>query len=127
VIGCTIGSPTPSGDRVLLNGHPDRRLPNTLNVSVTGVTGEDLLAAAPGVAASTGSACHSGDRQPSPVLTAMGHPDERSLTALRLSLGRWSTTDDIDRAGGLLIAAALRLGSRGPAAARVGSDDDALR
>jgi cysteine desulfurase len=101
-------------DRVLLNGHPDRRLPNTLNVSIPGLSGDDLLAATPGVAASTGSACHSGDRRPSPVLTAMGHPDARSLAAVRLSLGRWTTAGDIERAGDLLTASARHPGRGRP-------------
>lgn len=86
------------GDRVLLNGPVAARLPNTLNVSVRGVTGHGLLAAMPGIAASTGSACHSGDHQPSPVLTAMGFAPDRSLSALRLSLGRRTTRDEVDDA-----------------------------
>jgi len=94
------------GDRVVLNGHPEKRLPQTLNISIIGVPGDDLLAAVPEVAASTGSACHSGGQAPSPVLAAMGLPDTRSLAALRLSLGRWSTTDDVDRAADLLATAA---------------------
>jgi len=97
------------GDRVVFNGHPDRRLPHTLNLSVTGVSGDDLLAAVPGVAASTGSACHAGSRAPSPVLAAMGLPAERSLAALRLSLGRWTTAADVDRAADLLTTAARGL------------------
>ena len=101
--------------RVHRNGHPTACLPNTLNVSIDGVPGHDLLAAVPEVAASTGSACHSGTHQPSPVLTAMGHPAPRALTALRLSLGRWTTTDEIDRAASLLTAAASTLTHR-PAA-----------
>jgi cysteine desulfurase len=87
---------------VRLNGHPDRRLPNTLNISITGVTGNDLLAAVPQLAASTGSACHSGTSEPSPVLTAMGHDHDRAFGAVRLSLGRWTTTTDVDEAADLL-------------------------
>ena len=60
------------GTRVVLNGHPDRRLPNTLNASFVGRVGADILAAMPEVAASTGSACHSGQIRLSPVLAAMG-------------------------------------------------------
>jgi cysteine desulfurase len=60
--------------RVHLNGHPVHRLPGTLNISITGTRADRLLAAAPGIAAATGSACHTGDPQPSPVLTAMGLP-----------------------------------------------------
>ncbi|WP_433408050.1 cysteine desulfurase family protein [Saccharomonospora azurea] len=93
------------GERVRLNGPPTSRLPNTLNVSVDGVRAHELLAAIPEVATSTGSACHSGRDMPSPVLTAMGLPAERSLAALRLSLGRWSTEEDVDRAAELITAA----------------------
>ena len=96
------------GDRVVLNGPATARLPNTLNVSIEGTTGYDLLAATPGIAASTGSACHSGDHEPSPVLTAMGLEPGRSLSALRLSLGRWTTRDDIDRAADQIATAAKR-------------------
>ncbi|MDQ7911170.1 cysteine desulfurase family protein [Phytohabitans sp. ZYX-F-186] len=94
---------------VHLNGHPDQRLPNTLNVSVSGVSGADLLAAVPQVAASTGSACHSGTTAPSPVLTAMRLDRDRALGAVRMSLGRWTTRSDVDRAADLLATAARRL------------------
>ncbi|WP_372662167.1 cysteine desulfurase family protein [Amycolatopsis kentuckyensis] len=86
--------------RVRLNG-PEagvQRLPNTLNVSIDGARGHDVLAAAPEIAASTGSACHSGVHTPSPVLTAMGFDADRALAAIRLSLGRWSTAADVDTA-----------------------------
>jgi len=95
--------------RVELNGPPDRRLPGTLNVSITGLRGHDLLAATPGVAASTGSACHSGQHRPSPVLIAMGLDENRALAAIRLSAGRWTTETEIDDAAGQLAAAAIRL------------------
>jgi cysteine desulfurase len=91
--------------RILLNGPVEARLPNTLNVSVSGTTGHNLLAAVPQIAASTGSACHSGDYQPSPVLTAMGLDADRGTSALRLSLGRWSTQDEVGRAAELIVAA----------------------
>jgi cysteine desulfurase len=88
-----------------LNGHPSERLPNTLNVSFPGVDGERLLAAAPTVAASTGSACHAGRSEPSGVLIAMGLSRERALGALRLSLGRSSTEGEIDEAATALVSA----------------------
>jgi cysteine desulfurase len=90
-------------NRVELNGPVDARLPNTLNISVRGTIGHDVLAATPGIAASTGSACHSGIHEPSPVLTAMGLSTDRSLAALRLSLGRWSTIGDIDTAADMIV------------------------
>jgi cysteine desulfurase len=93
--------------RVRLNGPaaPGRRLPNTLNISIEGTRGHEVLATTPAIAASTGSACHSGVHTPSPVLTAMGVPPERALGALRLTLGRWSTQDDIDIAVPALVDA----------------------
>jgi cysteine desulfurase len=94
--------------QVRVNGHPDRRLPNTLNLSITGVPGDALLAAVPDLAASTGSACHAGTTDPSPVLSAMGIDRDRALSAVRLSLGRWTTGPDTDRAAELLITAVQR-------------------
>jgi cysteine desulfurase len=95
--------------RVELNGPPGRRLPTTLNISITGLRGHDLLAVTPGVAASTGSACHSGEYAPSPVLTAMGLDEARALAAVRLSVGRWTTEAGIDAAASQLASAAIRL------------------
>ena len=89
-------------DRVHLNGHLTERLPNTLNVSVDGVIGEEVLADTPEIASSTGSACHEGNTDPSPVLMAMGMSKERALGALRLTLGRWSTEEQIEEAARLL-------------------------
>jgi cysteine desulfurase len=93
--------------RVQLNGHRDQRLPNTLNVSITGVTGDDLLAAIPGIAAATGAACHSATPEPSPVLLAMGHDPARARSALRLTIGRWTTREDIEHAAREIAAGAL--------------------
>jgi cysteine desulfurase len=83
------------GERVVLNGHPDERLPNTLNVSVVGQVGSDILAALDGVAASTGAACHAGSVDLSPVLRAMGVPPEEGMGALRFSLGRGTTEAEV--------------------------------
>lgn len=84
------------GDRVILNGHPEHRLPNTLNVSFTGRVGADILAQLDGVAASTGSACHAGNIDLSPVLKAMQVPPEVGMGAIRFSLGRGTSQDEID-------------------------------
>jgi cysteine desulfurase len=84
------------GDRILLNGHPEERLPNTLNVSFVGRIGSEVLGALDGVAASTGSACHSGRIELSPVLEAMGVKREVGAGAVRFSLGRPTTQDDVD-------------------------------
>ena len=84
--------------RVHLNGHRTERLPNTLNVRIDGAPALALLAGVASVAASAGSACHSGEDRPSPVLTAMGIPEREALTALRLSVGRWTTTAEVEQA-----------------------------
>ncbi len=94
------------GERLVLNGHPGRRLPNTLNISFLGHVGSELLAKVPGVAASTGSACHEGTVTRSPVLCAMEVPLEVNHGAVRLTVGRFTTEDEIDQAAELLIAAA---------------------
>ena len=91
--------------RVHLNGHRTERLPNTLNISIDGIIGEELLASIPEIASSTGSACHAGTTDPSPVLTAMGLTREHALAALRLTLGRWSTQEEIERAAQAIIHA----------------------
>ena len=92
------------GDSVLLNGHEERRLPNTLNVSFVGCVGAELLQRTPALAASTGSACHEGKISQSPVLCAMGVPPELGRGALRLTVGRFTTEDEIDQAAEALIA-----------------------
>jgi cysteine desulfurase len=84
------------GNRIVLNGHPTHRLPNTLNVSFVGGIGAEILARLEGVAASTGSACHSGRIELSPVLEAMGVAPEVGMGAIRFSLGRSTTRDEID-------------------------------
>jgi cysteine desulfurase len=88
-----------------LNGHPTERLPNTLNVCVSGMSGDELLARTPEIAASTGSACHAGVTTPSEVLLAMGVPPDVALGAVRLSLGRYTTDEDVDTAAERLVAA----------------------
>ncbi len=94
--------------RVRINGHPVRQLPNTLNLSIAGTRGRELLAGCPAVAASAGSACHAGMTEPSPVLRAMNLTDDAALAAIRLSLGRWTTEADVDRAAAALVTAASR-------------------
>lgn len=94
--------------RVRLNGHPEKRLPNTLNVSIDDARALSLLDSFADLAASAGSACHAGSDQPSTVLTAMGLGRSRALGALRLSLGRWSTADDVRSAARDIAAAVTR-------------------
>ena len=82
-----------------LNGHPQIRLPNNVNFSFDFIEGESILMYldAEGICASTGSACSSASSEPSHVLTAMGIPVERARGSLRLTMGRWTTQDDVDK------------------------------
>jgi cysteine desulfurase len=84
-------------------GDPNHALPNTLSISIPGRRGLDVLNACPNLAASTGSACHTGAVNPSAVLVAMGVPTEVAAGAIRLSLGRHTTTEQI-------VTAAIALG-----------------
>ncbi len=84
------------GDQIALNGHPTQRLPNTLNVGFRGQSGQQILAALPNLAASTGSACHAGSAHISPVLAVMGVPRDVALGTIRLSLGRETTRSEIN-------------------------------
>jgi len=88
-----------------LNGHPELRLPNTLNVRIPGASGDAVLAGAPTVAASTGSACHAGNTSASAVILAMGVDPDEALGSIRMTLGRSTTEADISRAAEALIRA----------------------
>jgi len=112
------------GSNVVQNGHPEERLPNTLNTSFVGLIGAELLAATPEIAASTGSACHDGSVSISPVLAAMKVDPRIAAGAVRLSMGRHTTEDEVDRAAHLLVESARRLlamkGSAAPGASGSG-------
>ncbi len=84
------------GNRLHLNGHPTERVPNTLNISIEGFFGQELLGKIPEVAASTGSACHARSQEMSHVLRAMGVPEKIGCGAVRFSVGQWTTAGDID-------------------------------
>ncbi|PIU57536.1 MAG: cysteine desulfurase NifS, partial [Chloroflexi bacterium CG07_land_8_20_14_0_80_51_10] len=86
-------------DRVQLNGHPTKRLPNNVNVSIQFVEGESMLLNLDleGIAVSTGSACSSSSLEPSHVLLAMGLSHEQAHGSLRFSLGKWTTEEEIER------------------------------
>jgi cysteine desulfurase len=94
------------GDQLTLNGHPEMRLPNTLNVNFLGEYGGDLLERTPEVAASRGSACHAGSITLSPVLKAMGVPPREGRGAVRFSVGRYTTEEEIDRVAEALVRTA---------------------
>jgi cysteine desulfurase len=99
---------------VELNGHPVERLPNTLNVSFSGIIGAELLEQIPEIAASTGAACHGGVSKLSGVLMAMGLSRERNLGAVRFSIGQWTTRDEVGRAAELVAAGVRKLRREDP-------------
>ncbi|MDI6688665.1 MAG: cysteine desulfurase family protein [Desulfobacterales bacterium] len=88
-----------------LNGHPDNRLPNTLNISFTGFKGEKILKRIPNLCASTGAACKDRSATISHVLAAMGVSRESAIGAIRLTLGRPTTQDEVDQAAEWIIKA----------------------
>ncbi len=96
---------------VVLNGHPTDRLPNNLNFSLPGLDAETLLLSLDraGVSASSGSACTSGSIEPSHVLSAMGLANARLKSALRLTFGRGTTREELDRTVEILAGIAERL------------------
>jgi len=95
---------------VRVNGHPERRLPNTLSISIRGVNANELLSAIePDVAASAGAACHSSEVQISHVLRAMGVPVDWARGTLRLSTGRRTTREEARDAATVIADAASRL------------------
>jgi cysteine desulfurase len=86
------------GDRAVILGHPTLRLPNTLAVGFRGCIGADILAACPELCASTGAACHSGQRKRTDVLEAMNVPENIAFGMIRFSTGRFTTEAEIDAA-----------------------------
>ncbi|MHC4938461.1 MAG: cysteine desulfurase family protein [Planctomycetota bacterium] len=83
---------------LVINGHPTRRLPGNLHVSLPGVRSDAMLAAMPGLAVSAGAACHTGRVQASPVLQALGFDEARAGGAIRFGIGRFTTETEIDEA-----------------------------
>lgn len=104
--------------QVTLNGpsldRPELRLAGNLNVAFSGIDAESLLASAPEVALSAGSACGSSEPEPSHVLRALGLPDATIRSSVRFGLGRWTTEQQIDQAVNILATAAQRLRSMLP-------------
>ena len=94
---------------VAVNGDLARRLPGNLNVSFHGLNAEALMAALPGLALSTGSACTSASVEPSYVLKALGLSDALAGASLRVGLGRFTSEAEVARAAELLIAEVTRL------------------
>lgn len=102
---------------VVVNGHPEQRLPGNLNVQLPGVDSNALMAAAPDIAISSGSACMAAEVEPSYVLRALGLSNAEAASSIRFGLGRFTTAAEIDRAASRLIAVATRLA---PPASRKG-------
>jgi cysteine desulfurase len=103
-------------DHIRLNGHPTRRLPNNVNVSVDFVEGESMLLNLDleGICASTGSACSSSSLEPSHVLLALGLPPEQVHCSLRFTLGRGNTEEDIERVLDVLPRVVAKLRAMSP-------------
>ena len=85
-------------EQVFLNGHATQRVPHNINMSFNFVEGESLIMGIKGLAVSSGSACTSASLEPSYVLRALGRSDELAHSSLRLTIGRWTTEEDIDYA-----------------------------
>ena len=85
-------------EEVFLNGHPEKRVPHNLNMSFNFVEGESLIMGIKGLAVSSGSACTSASLEPSYVLRALGRSDELAHSSLRMTIGRWTTEEEIDYA-----------------------------
>ena len=85
-------------DEALLNGHPTQRVPQNINMSFNYVEGESLMMGIKGLAVSSGSACTSASLEPSYVLRALGRSDELAHSSLRITIGRFTTEQDIDYA-----------------------------
>jgi cysteine desulfurase len=97
-----------------VNGHADKRLPNIANVSFGFVEGESLMMGVKDIACSSGSACTSASLEPSYVLKALGVGDELAHSSLRLSLGRWSTEEEVDFAIEAIVKAVEHLRTMSP-------------
>ena len=85
-------------EQTFLNGHADKRVPHNLNMSFNFVEGESLIMGIKGIAVSSGSACTSASLEPSYVLRALGRSDELAHSSLRMTIGRFTTEEDIDYA-----------------------------
>ncbi len=103
-------------DHTRLNGHPVKRLPNNVNITVDFVEGESMLLNLDleGICASTGSACSTASLEPSHVLLAIGLSHEQSHGSLRFSLGKWTTGEEIDRVLEILPRVIAKLRAMSP-------------
>ena len=83
-------------EQTFLNGHPTQRVPHNVNMSFNYVEGESLIMGVKGIAVSSGSACTSASLEPSYVLRALGRSDELAHSSLRMTIGRFTTEEEID-------------------------------
>jgi cysteine desulfurase len=83
-------------EQTFLNGHPEQRVPHNVNISFNYVEGESLIMGVKGIAVSSGSACTSASLEPSYVLRALGRSDELAHSSLRMTIGRFTTEEEID-------------------------------
>ena len=97
-----------------INGHADKRLPHIANISFGFVEGEGLMMAVKNIACSSGSACTSASLEPSYVLKGLGVGDELAHSSLRLSLGRWTTDEQVDYAVAEITKAVRKLREMSP-------------
>jgi len=101
-------------EQVFVNGHAERRVPHNLNMSFNFVEGESLIMGIKGIAVSSGSACTSASLEPSYVLRALGRSDELAHSSLRMTIGRFTTVEEIDRAAGLIRERVAKLRELSP-------------
>ncbi|MEA3444554.1 MAG: selenide, water dikinase SelD [Bacteroidota bacterium] len=98
-----------SGNEIKLNGHPELRLPNTLNISFKSIEANTLLSELENIAASAGAACHAENVDVSQVIEALVVPIEFAMGTIRFSVGKYTTENDIDEAIGIINSAVERL------------------
>lgn len=101
-------------DEVYLNGHPEERLPNNLNISFAYVEGESLLMGLDDIAVSSGSACTSASLEPSYVLKALGVGEDLAHTSIRFGLGRFNTEEEVDYVLDKVVSSVNRLREMSP-------------
>lgn len=97
-------------DGLVIHGHPDERLPNTLSISVPGLDGNQILQGLPNLCASTGAACHDRSVKLSHVLSAMGVPGEIGMGTLRLTVGRGNTMEQVEEGAESIIGRVKNMG-----------------
>jgi cysteine desulfurase len=101
-------------EQVFVNGHLEKRVPHNLNMSFNFVEGESLIMGCKGIAVSSGSACTSASLEPSYVLRALGRSDELAHSSLRMTIGRFTTVEEIDHAAQLIRERVAKLRELSP-------------